>query len=301
MNSDSIRGLHARWWTFALPNGCQLGIAEQVVADRLPLLFFHGFAGSRLQCPCAGGAAADLGVRLIAVGRPAVGLSDRKRGRRPVDWADDVRALADALDLDCFGILAWSAGAPHALACGYALPDRVLAIGLASPAGGWYIGPGATRHISAELRSLITLARFAPWALQLALAQLRWQALRLPRRVVEDQICRLPTKGQATLADPAVRQLLIETLGEGFRQGIWGVYDDTLAVARPWGFEPRWVETPAWIWQGDAVTTAPPALARELADTLPQCSFSLLPGEGHLLPFTHWREMLQTPVRAAAG
>ncbi len=56
-----------------------------------------------------------------------------------------------------------------------------------------------------------------------------------------------------------------------------------------------------WIWQGDADTTAPPALARELADKVPQCSFSLLPGEGHFLAFTHWREILQTLVRAAAG
>jgi pimeloyl-ACP methyl ester carboxylesterase len=285
--------------TLSLPGGRRLGIAEQGVPDGLPILFFHGFAGSRLQCPDADGAA-DLGVRLIAVDRPAVGLSDRKPGRRPIDWPNDVQALADALGLERFAIVGWSAGAPHALACAYALPDRVLAIGLASPAGGWFIGPGATRNISAESRGLNTLARFAPWALRLALAQLRWRLLRSPRHVIENQIRRLPAKDQATLADPAVRRLLIETIGEGFRQGIWGVYDDTLAVAYPWGFEPGAVQTPVWIWQGDADTSVLPALAQELARKLPHCSFSLLPGEGHFLLFTHWREMLQTLVRASA-
>jgi pimeloyl-ACP methyl ester carboxylesterase len=98
-----------------------------------------------------------------------------------------------------------------------------------------------------------------------------------------------------------VRRLLIETVGEGFRQGIWGVYDDTLAVARPWGFEPGAVQTPVWIWQGDADTSVLPALAQELAGKLPHCNFTLLPGEGHFLLFTHWREMLQTMVRATAG
>ena len=299
MNADSTRLPRSR--TLALPDGRRLGIAEQGAPNGLPILFFHGFAGSRLQCPDAGGAAADLGVRLIAVDRPAVGLSDRKPGRRPIDWADDVRALADALDVDRFAIVAWSAGAPHALACGYALSDRVLAIGLASPAGGWFIGPGATKHVSAESRGLTTLARFAPWALRPALAQLRRSLLRAPRRVIENQILRLPAKDQATLADPAVRRLLIETAGEGFRQGIWGVYDDTLAVARPWGFEPGAVQTPVWIWQGDADTSVLPALAQELAGKLPHCSFSLLPGEGHFLLFTHWRAMLQTLVRASAA
>jgi pimeloyl-ACP methyl ester carboxylesterase len=301
MNSDDIRVPPTHSWTFMLPDGRRLGIAEQGAADGLPLLFFHGYAGSRLQCPDAGGAAADLGVRLISVDRPAIGLSGRKRGRRPLDWADDVQALVDALDVDRFALLAWSAGAPHALACGYALPQRVLAIGLASPAGGWFLGPGATRHISAESRSLTTLARVAPWALRLALAHLRRRVLRSPRLVVEDQLLRQPAKDQATLADPAVRQLLFETIGEGFRQGIWGVYDDTLAVARPWGFDPSAVRTQVWIWQGDADTTVLPALAQELAGQLQQCTFALLPGEGHFLLFAHWREMLQTLVRSTAG
>jgi hypothetical protein len=98
------------------------------------------------------------------------------------------------------------------------------------------------------------------------------------------------------LADGPHR-LLIETLGEGFRQGIWGVYDDTLAVARPWGFAPGAVQTPVWIWQGDADTAA---LAQELAGKLPHCSFTLLPGEGHFLLFTHRRAMLQMLVQASA-
>jgi pimeloyl-ACP methyl ester carboxylesterase len=287
--------------TVSLPDGRRVGLAEHGAADGLPVFFFHGFAGSRLQCPEApgvAGAAATLGIRLIAVDRPAVGLSDRKRGRRPVDWADDMRALADALGLERFAIVAWSAGAPHALACGFALPERVLALGLANPAGRWFIGPGASRQISAESRALTTLARITPWTLRLALAQLRRRLLRSPQRTIEDRIRRLPRRDQETLADPVLRRLLIETAGEGFRQGIWGVYDDTLAVAYPWGFEPSAVRTPTWIWQGDADTTVLPALAQELAVTLPECVFSLLPDEGHFLVFTHWREILQTLAEA---
>ncbi len=110
---------------------------------------------------------------------------------------------------------------------------------------------------------------------------------------------------QATLADPLVRRLLVETLGEAFGGGVGGVYDDTLAVARPWGFAPEVITTPAWLWQGDADTTVLPGLAEELARKLPQCQATRLSGEGHLLVCTHWRTMLQAlqvaPAKPASG
>jgi pimeloyl-ACP methyl ester carboxylesterase len=61
------------------------------------------------------------------------------------------------------------------------------------------------------------------------------------------------------------------------------------------------VQTPVWIWQDDADTSVLPTMAEELAGKLPHCSFSLLPGEGHFLPFTHWREILQALVETTTG
>ena len=116
--------------------------------------------------------------------------------------------------------------------------------------------------------------------------------------MIEDQLRQLPPTDQATLADPLLRRRLIETAGEAFRQGVGGVYDDTLAVARPWGFLPDAVETPAWLWQGDADTSVLPALAEELARKLPHCRAIVLHGEGHFLLFTQWRTMLQTLAQA---
>jgi pimeloyl-ACP methyl ester carboxylesterase len=98
-----------------LPSGRRLGIAEQGDPQGIPVLFFHGFVGSRLQCPPDGTIAGTVGVRLIAVDRPGIVLSDRAPGRHLLDWANDIQMLAEALHLTRFAILGWSAGAPHAL------------------------------------------------------------------------------------------------------------------------------------------------------------------------------------------
>jgi pimeloyl-ACP methyl ester carboxylesterase len=234
----------------------------------------------------------SVGVRLIAVDRPSIGLSDRVPGRRLLDWAADIEMLAEVLHLSRFAILGWSAGAPHALACASLVPDRVDALGLASPIGGWFVGPGATHHISKEARGIATLIRLAPWALRSAFKLLQWRMAHNPGRLVEEQLRRLPATDQATLADPLMRCMLKETLGEAFRGGVGGVYDDTLAVARPGGFAPKDITAPAWLWQRDADTTVLPELAVELARNLPQCQVTRLSGEGHFLVFTHWLTIL---------
>jgi pimeloyl-ACP methyl ester carboxylesterase len=281
-----------------LPSGRHMGIAEQGDPQGVPVLFFHGFVGSRLQCPPDGTVPASVGVRLLAVDRPGIGLSDRVPGRRLLAWAADIKMVTEVLHLPRFAILGWSAGAPHALACACLIPERVAAIGLASPMGGWFVGPGATRQVSPEARGLTTLVRLAPWALRPAFKLLQWRIAHNPGRLVEEQLRHLPPTDQATLADPPMRRMLIETLGEAFRGGVGGVYDDTLAVARPRGFAPEAITTPAWLWQGDADTTVLPGLAEELARKLPQCQATLLSGEGHFLVFTHWRTMLQTLAQA---
>jgi pimeloyl-ACP methyl ester carboxylesterase len=284
-----------------LPSGRRLGIAEQGDPQGIPVLFFHGFVGSRLQCPPDGTIAGTVGVRLIAVDRPGIVLSDRAPGRHLLDWANDIQMLAEALHLTRFAILGWSAGAPHALVCASLLPQQVVALGLASPMGGWFVGPGATRHISKESQGITMLVRFAPWTLRPVFKLLQWRMAHHPRRLIEDALGALPTRDQATLTDPLLRRMLIETASEPFRRGTGGVYDDTLAVARPWGFAPEAIETPTWLWQGDADTSVLPALADELAQKLPHCHATRFSEEGHFLVFTHWQTILQTLALALRG
>jgi pimeloyl-ACP methyl ester carboxylesterase len=134
----------------------------------------------------------------------------------------------------------------------------------------------------------------APWLLRPIFKVLQWRVAGNPRQLFEDALHDLPARDQATCTDPVMWRMLLETASEPFRSGTGGLYDDTLAVARPWGFAPEGIETPVWLWQGDADASVLPALADELAQKLPHCHASVLPEEGHFLVFTHWQSILQT-------
>lgn len=100
-----------------------------------PVFVFHGGVGSRGFGLLFEAAAIDLGVRVIAPDRPGYGRSDPQPDRSLLHWPDDVSALADALALDAFGMLAVSGGGPWAAACAYALPDWLTALTLFSAMG----------------------------------------------------------------------------------------------------------------------------------------------------------------------
>ena len=70
-----------------LRDGRMLGYAEFGAPGGRPVFYFHGFPGSRLDWPLsdADDSAAQLNVRIIAVDRPGMGLSDFKRGREILD------------------------------------------------------------------------------------------------------------------------------------------------------------------------------------------------------------------------
>ena len=100
----------------------------------MPLLYFHGNPGSRLDfAPDRyDEALRAAGVRFIGTDRPGFGLSDPKPGRGHADWPADVSALADSLGLDRFAVLGYSRGGRYALACAALIPERLTAVGTLS-------------------------------------------------------------------------------------------------------------------------------------------------------------------------
>ena len=75
-----------------LPDGRALGYAEWGTPDGRPVVDLHGIPASRLAGRYADAAATELGIRLLSIDRPGIGLSDRNPGYRVADWPDDVGA-----------------------------------------------------------------------------------------------------------------------------------------------------------------------------------------------------------------
>ena len=110
-----------------LPDGRMLGYADYGDPSGDPVFFFHGWPSSRYQGKLLHELAAERGLRLLALDRPGVGLSDPLPGRGFASWPDDVAGIADALGIGRFKIYGISGGGPYTLATAAALPERVTA------------------------------------------------------------------------------------------------------------------------------------------------------------------------------
>jgi pimeloyl-ACP methyl ester carboxylesterase len=283
--------------TITLRDGRTLGYAEYGDPTGAPVFFCHGTPGSRLDRHPDESIARSVGVRLIVADRPGYGLSTFQPGRRILDWPDDLTQLAETLGIGHFAVMGASGGGPHALACGYRLPQRVTRLALLASVAPFDI-PNATEGMAAINRRSFMVARRAPFWLLHAISG--WQARVLKRNpaalldVLESQ---LPEADRAVLAIPAFRQELLASVAEAFRQGGRGHAWEERLFARPWGFRALDVRVQVYLWQGETDTLVPPSMGRYLAAAIPECVPTFLSDEGHLsIAYKCWRDALAAMV-----
>jgi pimeloyl-ACP methyl ester carboxylesterase len=265
--------------TVRLGDGRRLGYAEWGDTGGRPLLYFHGWPGARVEARLADEAAKASAVRLIALDRPGMGLSDFQRGRTFVDWCADVVEVADALQLDRFAVLGISGGGPYAAACAWKLSDRVTRAGIVSGLAplnvpGVIAGMGRRNRLTFQLVGRLAVLRRA------LMASMALSVGRRPDRVLE--------RGVATAVDKAylrrldVRDILVQSLSEAFRSGSAGPAWEMGLYARSWGFPLEEIRAPVDLWHGEEDANAPVAMGRYLAASIPGCRARFYSGEGHL-------------------
>src|SRR5690349_5333603 len=114
--------------TIELPDGRTLGYMDFGPPEGVPVLWFHGGPGSRLEPKGCVPAATQLGQRLIGHDRPAYGLSTPRPGRSIEACVPDALAVADHLGIDQFYAVGVSTGGAYALSTAAIAPDRVLGV-----------------------------------------------------------------------------------------------------------------------------------------------------------------------------
>ena len=216
-----------------LPDGRRLGFAEYGPPDGVPVMAFHGIPGSRLL-----GSPDDQAVgplRLIGVDRPGFGLSDYQRRRRLLDWPRDVAALADALNLERFAVLGGSAGGPYALACAYAMPDRLTTVAVVNG-----MAPFDRPRALAGYKPLLKTAWWSLRMLPGSCTMVAWMQYRLVRRDPEQLLRKLTSRmsasDRAAALRPEVRRVMLAQIKEAYRQGWRGMAQDLRIVTGTWGF-----------------------------------------------------------------
>jgi pimeloyl-ACP methyl ester carboxylesterase len=277
-----------------LRDGRRLGYAQYGDPTGRPIFFFHGFGTTRMVCPPEP-PALEMGIRLVAVDRPGIGLSDAQPGRTLLDWPSDVAELADRLGIGSFSVIGWSGGGPYAVACGYALPERVEAVGLvSSPAP--LAGTTERGYLRRMDRNAVRAAGRAPWVIRLALWHWGRPQRRDAERFFEESVADMCAADQAILAEPALRDQMIANSAELYRQGGRGMYDEALVLARPWGFDLEEIRVPVFVWHGELDDTVPLGMADYLARAIPAVKVSIHRDEGHHLLYRRWPEILAALV-----
>ncbi|HEX6931138.1 MAG TPA: alpha/beta hydrolase [Streptosporangiaceae bacterium] len=283
-----------------LADGTRVGYAEVGNPDGPPVVHLHGTPGSRLEVclPLPRRAAEDLGVRLIGLDRPGIGLSAYRRFSVS-DYPQMVGDFADALRLGRFAVTGVSGGGKYACACAWGLPDRITRAATVSSTCSFDV-PGARATANKQDRLVYALARWAPWLLRLMFAKFTHDARRDPAALFSG----LPELGQADqeiLAGEEFRQAFGRDLAEAFRQGGRGLALDYALEARPWGVPLGQIRVPVEIWHGDDDRLVSAQASLILADAIPDATTHFVPGAGHFLDASdHVKDILYSVVSGSA-
>ncbi len=228
-------------------------------------------------------AGAERGLRHVSYARPGYAGSDRQPGRSHADCVADVEAILDHLGVDRFYVTGHSGGGPHSLACAALLPDRVRSAATTASVAPfdaegleWLAGMGqenldefaAQQAGDAELQSFLE-----KWA-------------EVMRSVTPDQVIDalgdlLPDPDREVLTG-ALAEFSAASMRAAVGSGIWGWFDDDVAVLADWGFDLGAIEVPVAIWQGEEDRMVPFAHGQWLAEHVSGAKAHLLPGEGHI-------------------
>lgn len=280
---------------FTLSDGCVLSYEDTGNPDGIPVFFQHGTGDSRLCKYPDDSLSADLGIRLITTDRPGVGGSTYKPKRDLLDWAADIKELADSLSVQQFVVAGHSGGGPHALAIAYAMPERVTKIGLASPLAP-FDEPGNKKLVKDKDLSLIFHLSHLKFLAKKAAKVEAQHYLKDIKRFVRHCADTYPADHDL-FTDPILEPMFeaefteaLQNQGQGALADFWAFMD--------WGFKLEDIKQPVHLFYGDADTILDPHSAEHFQKRLATCNSKIWPNSGHygLYSLEHWTEFLKSLI-----
>jgi pimeloyl-ACP methyl ester carboxylesterase len=245
----------------------------------------HGGPSSRLEAHLLAHCASKNRLRLVCVDRPGIGQSTPQKARTYAGWADDLKAIADALGYHEFGVTGWSEGGPWALAAAaYLDPLRLRHV--SSIAGGSYGAFGdnwAADHLSrADALGGSLALRFEPGfrlmyaALGVTAKHFRTTFVKQLRKAVNDY-------DRQILHQPELATAFSKACAECFAHGSDGLVRDSELLYRSWAFDVTAIERRVHMWQGTDDLLVAPSINQTVADRMPGSVWHAVDGAGHFV------------------
>ncbi len=262
-----------------LTDGRTLCYAEYGTNDGNPVIYFHGFPGSRLEVQRYNQIALRNNSRLIAVDRPGIGLSTIDKKRSILSTVNDITDLADKLGLTKFSIISYSGGSPFVAACAYAIPERLTGAAIIS---GMSPFENPKTHIGMVREQLVAgkLVKTFP-LLAIPMMWITRMMLRKSDELLDKMIKPLPEVDQAIFLNPASRKELVNCTLEAFRNGIKGAAFEMKLLLSPWGFSLKDIKCPIDIWHGDKDTQVPLSNGKLNESLIQNATLHICENEGH--------------------
>jgi pimeloyl-ACP methyl ester carboxylesterase len=273
-----------------LEDGRSVGYAEFGDPDGVPVVNAHGGLACRLDVAAADSVATETGIRLISPDRPGVGLSDPKPGRTVLDWAHDVAALVDQVDVDRFAVMGWSMGGQYAAAVGHALRHRVMRVAIIAGALP-LTEPGVFEELPVMDRFLTRMSQRAPWP-----AQQWFRMMRFAASVAPTLYGRLAARELGPADGAVIRDEGFATFARMSREAARqpaGAVEEYRAWVRPWGFAPEDLDVPVDVWAGTRDQLVDASWPHRLAARIPGATLNIRDG-GHFLAHRHYREIFES-------
>ncbi len=279
--------------TSTLADGSGVCYAEFGDPGGRPLLFFHGWPGSRLQARTIEEPARRRGLRVLAPDRPGIGLSTPAPFVSVAAWVRSLSAWIDQLNLASFFVLGISAGGPYALACAARMPRRIAAAGVCCG-----VPPprllNQSRHLFWLYRLLRRIDRGAPHLLVTLMILTRFYLMRVPLLwSLRPLSLLLPRVDRRALQDRNRLGQVAASTREAFAGSAQAVITDARRLQHPWGFDPGEIAIPVHFWHGCRDRNIPLSLVRPFIQGLAQARAHYYPAEGHYsLPLCRTSEIL---------
>jgi pimeloyl-ACP methyl ester carboxylesterase len=251
-----------------------------------PIIFSHGLSDSRCLRHFNDELTSSLGILLITVDQPGVGGSSPVplKHRTLINYARDIKDLADALGLDKFTVAGHSGGGPHALAIAAFMPERVTKCALAAPMPPLCIDGMVDLFPFPMFGLILRLCRWFSLVIYALCNCIAWWANRDIKKYIDMIAVSDRTSGNPDtfLSEPKQTQLFIDNFQQGLLQGGIGIQDmiKVAMIDKSWGFNWR-VKQPVTIFACEEDPAITKDTLQLFCDRLPNATSKSWPKAGH--------------------
>lgn len=266
--------------TLTLSSSRKLGYAEYGDPAGVPLFYFHGWPGSRLQGEFLHEAGMKRGIRVVAPDRPGIGLSEFQPGRTLLDWPADLNELAAHLGWDCFHVFGVSGGGPYVLACAHAMPERLKSAAVVC--GAPPLREVGTRELLWTYRLALWGQRHLPLFVGVGLAVSgRFMGQSADAPLMNAFIRKMGVRDQLALRDPELFRILMASGRTGITSAARAVTTDGNIYSSDWGIDLKSVLYPIHYWHGGRDLNIPHTMVEKFVCQIPNARLTILEEDGH--------------------